>query len=1044
MQRLFKHIFLVLLIFSLTAKSQEYKIDHLSQNAGLINPFVNSIEQTDEGLLLIGTGEGIGLYDGNEVKMYFTRDGLVDNYISKIYKDKKGDVWIGHKNGGSSIYYDNKFDIVFPGDGVASLIVDIQEDPKGLVWFTSQSGGLYQVQEDGKIKFFIDQFKEMLIYSSFITGENEFLIGTDQGIEVFKYYEDDKILSKSQTIQGLPQDQIVDIQQIQEGEYIIATLSSGFYKLIKSDINYSVSEYKKMNFNESFIVRSFFKKDKALYINTLQDGLIKAKIYENGIEIIDRYNASNGLKTNSSNVTFVDREGVVWIGTYGEGLAYKNDNKFVFYFRKHDLSNLNEVFDIEVNKKYIYLAGRGKLTIYEKQNLQNNWVLDIKNNVPDEIISHIALSSDSTIFIGTDKSGVFQFNKEDSLFTKLNFTQDQLSNSITTLNFEDHFLWIGTLNGLYRYSLKSTGIVNFDMSTGLPHNVVGAMSIGKSGNYVATKSAYFSKFVEGAYENYILNEDFQIVNPTMLSASSDGMVWMATADNGIYKINDTVASNFTSYDGLESDYCYSIVEDENSFIWITHDGGLSKFDPSTSSFIKYGSKSGVDVRFLPGSVCKFEDQLWFGTENGVVVYNSVEDKVNLIPPLTSITSVKINDEKQDRLDYYQLPYGEYNIAIEIKGISLKNSKGITFEYMLEGYDVDWVSHEAGKVVKYNKLSDGNYTFKVRSINSDGVVGNMIEFKLDIAIPIWKRLWFYILLFILISASVWYFIRRREQRLIKYQKELEKQLALRTKEVVEQKEEIEEINKDLTDSINYAKRIQNSILPEQAYFEKRFDEHFVFYQPKDIVSGDFYWIRDIDNKTIVVCGDCTGHGVPGGFMSMISLMLIYETAELKRILNPSIILQDLDKNIVNVLRQNDDFGSNKDGMDVSICVIDWDTMKMQVAGAMRPTYIYREQIQHIIRGDRYSIGGTLVKDKKFTTKEFNLQKGDVVYMFSDGFPDQFGGDKRRKLKITGFNELLDQLSHLPLEQQHKEVKEFYNNWKGDNFQMDDVIVVGFKI
>lgn len=1036
---------LLLFLFSFTfVNGQEYKIDHLNQNAGLINPFINAIEQTNEGLLMIGTGEGVGVYDGNEVKMYFTRDGLVENYVSKIYKDKRGDVWIGHKNGGGSIYYNGNFDIVFPGDGVNSVIVSIQEDNKGLIWFTSQSGGLYQVDEKGKIKFYIDQFKEMLIYSSFISDENEFLIGTDRGLEIFKYYEDDQILSKSQSVPGLPQDQVVEIKKMNKDQYLIATLNSGFFIVSKKDIHYSVTPVKKVNYSEEFIVRSFEYDGDVLYISTLQEGLVKTKFHENSIEILDRYNASNGLKTNSANVSFLDRESVLWIGTYGEGLAHKNDNKFVFYFRKHSIGDLNEVFSIKLNKNYIYIAGRGKFEIYEKQNLLNKWSFDQNNGLPNDIINNITFAPDSTLYVGTDKSGVYFFNSKDSVFKKLDFSQDQLANAITNLKFQDYFLWIGTLNGLYRYSLASTGIVNFDMSTGLPHNVVGGLYVDEKENIVATKSAFFSKYEEGAYNNYPLNKDFQIVNPVMISKASDGMLWLATTDNGIYEISDTAVKNFTTYNGIESDYCYSIIEDDKHFIWVSHDGGLSKFDPKTEAFTTYGAKSGVDVRFLPASVDQFEDQLWFGTENGVVVYNANEDKVNLIPPLTSITSIKINDEVQKDEKLFDLPYGEYNLSIEIKGVSLKNSKGITFQYMLEGYDQDWSFHESGKSIKYNKLSDGNYVFKVRSINSDGIVGNTVSFDLNIAVPIWKKWWFYILLFIVLSASTWYFIRRREHQLIKYQKELERQLALRTKEVVEQKEEIEEINKDLTDSINYAKRIQRSILPEEELFSNRFDEHFIFYNPKDIVSGDFYWIKDINNKTVVVCGDCTGHGVPGGFMSMISLMLIYETTQLKGILDPGLILKDLNTNIVNVLKQNDDFGSNKDGMDVSICVIDWDNMKMQVAGAMRPTYIYREQMQHVIKGDRFSIGGTLVKDKFFETNEFELKTGDVIYMFSDGYPDQFGGENKRKLKITGFNELLDQVSHLPLKQQKKEISDFYFQWKGDNFQMDDVLVMGIKI
>jgi len=174
-----------------------------------------------------------------------------------------------------------------------------------------------------------------------------------------------------------------------------------------------------------------------------------------------------------------------------------------------------------------------------------------------------------------------------------------------------------------------------------------------------------------------------------------------------------------------------------------------------------------------------------------------------------------------------------------------------------------------------------------------------------------------------------------------------------------------------------------------------------------------------------------------------MMLLYESCVLKKILDPAKILNDLDLNLIEVLRQNDDYESNKDGMDLSICIIDTDTNKMYTGGAMRPIYIYRHGIQHIIKGDRFSLGGTIVKNKVFTTKEFDLMKDDMVYLFSDGYADQFGGPYKRKMKVTGLNELLDQVCQLEISSQQEEVDSFFESWKGDTPQMDDVLLIGFK-
>ncbi len=162
---------------------------------------------------------------------------------------------------------------------------------------------------------------------------------------------------------------------------------------------------------------------------------------------------------------------------------------------------------------------------------------------------------------------------------------------------------------------------------------------------------------------------------------------------------------------------------------------------------------------------------------------------------------------------------------------------------------------------------------------------LLTVKISVAKPFWKEWWFIVTLGAVIVLIIVFIVKMRERRHLRYQKELEHQLALRTKEVVHQKEEIEEINKDLTDSINYAKRIQTAILPEEDEFDKMFPKNFVVYKPKDIVSGDFYWARKFGNLQLIVCADCTGHGVPGGFMSMIGMMLLNEACVLKNILDP---------------------------------------------------------------------------------------------------------------------------------------------------------------
>ncbi len=227
------------------------------------------------------------------------------------------------------------------------------------------------------------------------------------------------------------------------------------------------------------------------------------------------------------------------------------------------------------------------------------------------------------------------------------------------------------------------------------------------------------------------------------------------------------------------------------------------------------------------------------------------------------------------------------------------------------------------------------------------------------------------------------------------------------------------------------------------FKSILPSSFVLYNPKDIVSGDFYWIKEDDKEIILACADCTGHGVPGGFMSMISSILIHEAVEFHNKTIPSEILSVVDINIRNILHQKDDFDSNKDGMDVGIININKETSIMSFSGAIRSCYIYRNSKRLVLKGDRYSIGGYMTTDKKFTTQNYQLQKGDFVYLFSDGFPDQFGGERMRKLKMSGFNNLIDEYSSFPMNQQKEKFSNFIKDWIGEGPQMDDILLIGFE-
>jgi len=275
--------------------------------------------------------------------------------------------------------------------------------------------------------------------------------------------------------------------------------------------------------------------------------------------------------------------------------------------------------------------------------------------------------------------------------------------------------------------------------------------------------------------------------------------------------------------------------------------------------------------------------------------------------------------------------------------------------------------------------------------------------------------------------------------------LEEKVKERTTEVVKQKEIIEETNKHITDSIKYAKRIQEAFLPGEASIKEHLKNAFVLYKPKDIVSGDFYWIERKGNKILFAVVDCTGHGVPGAFMSIIGFNGLNQLVNEYNYTRPSDILNHLNKRITDTLKQRVEDSKIRDGMDVAICSIDLDTNKLEFAGAFSPLFIVRNNEIIKIRGDKHPIGNFVgVQEFQFTNNELELFPEDRIYLFSDGFVDQFGGPSGKKLKYNYFRKMLLDNHRKPMHQQKEEIDTFFENWKGSFEQIDDVCMIGIEI
>lgn len=264
-----------------------------------------------------------------------------------------------------------------------------------------------------------------------------------------------------------------------------------------------------------------------------------------------------------------------------------------------------------------------------------------------------------------------------------------------------------------------------------------------------------------------------------------------------------------------------------------------------------------------------------------------------------------------------------------------------------------------------------------------------------------------------------------------------------KELRESHELINLKNKEITDSINYARKIQSAILPQQDYVKKLLPDSFFFYQPKDIVSGDFYWVAERNGEIFVVVADCTGHGVPGAFMSVVGMNLLNEIVNHRGITSPSEILGELNNGVVDALQQRET--ASNDGMDIALVKINFANKKIEYTAANRSMILFRNGVIEEIKPTKNPIGGfNSLKEKHFETHQIQLSSGDIVYLSTDGYADQFGGEQDKKITTKNFRRLLEKVSSLSMQDQEKELSRFINDWKTGYEQTDDILVAGIKI
>jgi len=367
----------------------------------------------------------------------------------------------------------------------------------------------------------------------------------------------------------------------------------------------------------------------------------------------------------------------------------------------------------------------------------------------------------------------------------------------------------------------------------------------------------------------------------------------------------------------------------------------------------------------------------------------------------------------------------------------------SYQYFVDGLSAGWSAWDDSPALSFPVLPVGKFTLHVRARNILGQSSTLKSFPIVIKPPWWLSWMFIILVGIILILIVIQIIRLRVKKLQRDKQMLEQKVLERTAEIQRQKDEIAEQKKEIMDSIYYARRIQKAVLPDDHLVNKNMPEHFVLYLPRDIVSGDFYWIAEKDDKTIFAAADCTGHGVPGAFMSMLGMSYLKEIVNKSKRLSSAKTLDKLRDHVKATLSQSTK-GGQQDGMDIALCILNKEKKSLQYSGAFHPLYLIRNGNLSEYKPDLMPIGIYIRKEKPFKSHNIHTAKGDCYYIFSDGYADQFGGENRKKFLARSFKKLLLSIHTKPMPEQREILYETLKQWMDGYEQVDDILVIGFRI
>lgn len=1032
-----------LFIFSFSY-SQNYTSRLFSKTEGLPDSYIYSVIQDEEGFLWIATGKGLVKFDGQVFTSYGLESEEQDDIIYSGMLDKNHELWFGTFSG--KIY---KLDRsknrlrLYPKSIQGSVSRLLDSKSKTRIYIFSKGNGIYYLEKNKLEK--INRSENYQI--NWLEEENgeSLLLATDEGLCRMNVASGEVKVLKGAN------EEITQIQVLKEkpGHYIVSGMRSGISEIkVNADEVNAVRTSAKCDLQPYINISTFCynEKNKDLYIAGKDERMCIVNCETGRKKILKETDFAA-----TANLIFIDRELNVWLGTTGMGLyrLFKTDFEWI------DLDNESVFAITQDSSGTTYFGGSKGLSIINAQGDLVKHINKLGSKKIDQVISLYCDKMDR-LWIGTKENGLILIQAATQKVIDLEFSKipNICINAINGNKWDEEIQVCTNLDGVYCYSgleLKH----HFSVENSLLHNNVYYSLKSKSGQiYYATHNTSFN-FSKGSEVFEIDNKDNGLISDyTSFTEVNDGRIFIGTNGDGIYQLHDTMLRPFEKNQELDSKFCKALIYDKKDIVWMMQSDALYKYYLNEKILKKVDFGKDFDPLFNPNSFyLAGSGDIYFGTDRQVILYNAAE-KNRLADPLaeSSITSVRANDSLILTHSNIKLSYGKYNFKFSFSALSLKNSEDVRFKYRLLGRDENWSDLTKSRKAEYGNLTDGTYTFQVLAYNAEGFAETQAsEIIVCIGAPYWKSLLFWFFMLVLLVVFILILVKQRTAKLEKTKLILERTVEEKTKELREEKELVErnnkiidEQNQEIKDSITYAKRIQDALLPDKKNLNNQNTNTFVFYQPRDIVSGDFYWFGESNGLKVIAAADCTGHGVPGAFMSMIGNTLLNKIVLERKITEPAKILTVLDKEVQLALKQHSN-EATKDGMDIALIVIDQDNKRLYYSGAHRPLYLLRDKQLKEFTATKLPIGGfNYGVNKNFEENELEIESGDQLYIFSDGYADQFGGEKGKKFMLKNFKNLLITISHLDMDKQEEALKEAYNAWKGNLDQVDDALVIGIRI